>query len=191
MSDAEIICGLRAGNSCAWAALYDGYSVRIWRYIACLVGPQHTVVADLVQETVLAAARSAARFDESKGTVWQWLSGIAHNHVSLHWRSEQQISKLRRIVEHLPRGESLLSPNPPDQSPSARLEQDELANLVRATLARLPSDYSELLAAKYLEDLSLAEIQSRTSATSDAVRSKMVRARQLFRDVFERLTQTP
>ncbi|MCA9066671.1 MAG: sigma-70 family RNA polymerase sigma factor, partial [Planctomycetaceae bacterium] len=191
MADAEIICGLRAGKSCAWAALYDRYSGPIWQYVAKLVGSQQAIVSDLVQETMLAAARSAAGFDDSRGTLWQWLTGIAHHQVSGHWRKEKQVTRLRQLVTSNS-GDGFSRAQPPsDISPSAGMEQRETAELVRAALARLPPDYASILIAKYVDEQSLAEIQDQWNATSDSVRSRMVRARQLFREVFERLTQTP
>ena len=70
MQDGEIISGLRCGDQTAWTNLYDSYSVRIWRYVAKLVGPNVAAVADIVQETMLAAAQAAQSFDDTRGTLW-------------------------------------------------------------------------------------------------------------------------
>src|SRR5437016_1418205 len=81
--------GLRAGKIEAWQALYDAYAERVWRAAARLLGPDCTDVADVVQETMMAAARSAAAFDPKRGSLWVWLSGIARNHVALHFRKQE------------------------------------------------------------------------------------------------------
>lgn len=200
MQEGEIISGLRRGDQTAWTTLYDTYSVRIWKYVAKLVGPNVAAVADIVQESMLAAAQSAQSFDDSKGTLWQWLAGIAHNSVSKYWRTEQQANRLQRLFEaNAGDGPPLVALAPPTGSvkvllarseplPGENIERQELADIVRAALAQLPADYADLLTAKYIDELSLAEIQQQTGSSSDAVRSKMVRARSEFRDVFQRMT---
>ena len=71
--------GLREGKAEAWQALYDAYAERVWRGVARLLGPRSADVADVVQETMMAAARSAASFDSARGSLWQWLWGIAYH----------------------------------------------------------------------------------------------------------------
>jgi len=62
----RIAHGLRDGKTDAWQALYDAYAERVWRGVARLLGPHSTDVADVVQETMMAAARSAATFDAAR-----------------------------------------------------------------------------------------------------------------------------
>ena len=52
------------------------------------MGPPGSDVADVVQETFLAAARSAATFDPGRGPLRVWLWGIARRHVALHYRKK-------------------------------------------------------------------------------------------------------
>jgi RNA polymerase sigma-70 factor (ECF subfamily) len=191
-SDAEIAYGLARGRACAWTALHDAYSIRVWQYVARMIGPDAAAVADIVQETLLAAAESARTFDESKGSLWQWLSGIAHHRVAGHWQAQKRTQTvLKRLQErqspipHI----SFERSNDSTTAPDARLLQQELADVVRLVLATLPADYAGLLTAKYVDELSLVEIQQQTQSSSDAVRSKLLRARKEFRKVYERITQ--
>ena len=55
----EIAQGLREGQTDAWFALYDAYCRQVWNHVARLMGPHSADIADVVQETFLAAARSA------------------------------------------------------------------------------------------------------------------------------------
>ena len=55
----ELTQGLGDGNPDAWRGLYDAYAQPVWRVVARLMGPTSADVADVVQETFLAAARSA------------------------------------------------------------------------------------------------------------------------------------
>ncbi len=133
---AAVICGLRTGHRESWAALYEGYSVDVWRYVARLVGPNVPDVADVVQETFLAAARSARQFDPKLGSLWSWLTGIAHHNVSLYWRQISKASRLQTLAEtHRGALQHWLDRSISDELP---FEQSELAELVRGVLAELP-----------------------------------------------------
>ncbi|MSQ95439.1 MAG: sigma-70 family RNA polymerase sigma factor [Gemmataceae bacterium] len=74
--------GLRDGKADAWQSLYDAYAERVWRGIARLLGSKTSDVADVVQETMMAAARSTANFDPTRGSLWNWLWGIAHSRAT-------------------------------------------------------------------------------------------------------------
>lgn len=174
-----VICGLQSGDREAWAALYDGYSVDVWRYVARLVGPEVTDVADVVQETFLAAARSARHFDSNRGTLWGWLTGIAHHNVSLYWKQTNKVARLQKLAEaHAGELYRWLDGSEADGLP---FEQSELAELIRGVLAELPSDYAALLTAKYLDEQSLDELSQQWGHSVAALKSKLARARREFR----------
>jgi RNA polymerase sigma-70 factor (ECF subfamily) len=177
-----IVQGLREGKADAWQALYDAYAERVWRGVARLLGPKSSEVADVVQETMLAAARSAAGFDPARGPLWPWLWGIAYNQVALHLRKEDQRSRLAKAVAS--NGPCLSWLEGKDASPPALAVAAELAELVRAALTALSADHALLLIARYLDDEPVAAIAVREKATEVAVRSKLARARQAFRAVF-------
>ncbi len=174
-----VICGLQHGNREAWAALYDGYSADVWRYVARLVGPEVTDVADVVQETFLAAARSARQFDAGRGSLWSWLTGIAHHNVSLYWTQINKAARLQKLAEtHAGELHRWLDGFESEPLP---WKQSELAELVRGVLAELPSDYAALLTAKYLDELSLDDLSRQWGQTVEALKSKLARARREFR----------
>lgn len=183
--------GLRAGRIDAWQALHDAYAERLWRGVARLLGPGCADVADVVQETMMAAARSARRFDPGRGSLWQWLWGIARNHAILHLRKQERRQRLARAVAWLAAsdGQVLGWLDGKQPSPAEGLETAELATLVRATLAALPAEYEMLLTARYLDGEPVALIAGRENASEAAVRSKLARARAAFRAAFCRYAQ--
>ena len=181
-----IALGLREGKAEAWQALYDAYAERVWRGIARLLGGSSTDVADVVQETMMAAARSAARFDPARGSLWSWLWGIAHNHVALHLRKQEQRNRLMQASVWLAEsnGQYLGWLEGKEPAPPEALAVAELATLVRAALATLPADYALLLTARYLDAETVALIAGRERSSEAAIRSKLARARQAFREAF-------
>jgi RNA polymerase sigma-70 factor (ECF subfamily) len=174
----DMVRGLREGSADAWGALHDTFAEPLWRAVARLMGPAAADVADVVQETFLAAARSARSFDPARGTLWLWLWGIGRRQVALHFRKQQRHDRLRGV--HSPPALR----DPPGDAPSAALETAEQAALVRGALAELPDDYADLLTAKYLDGLSVEQLARRHGCTEVAVRSKLARAREAFRAAF-------
>ena len=132
------------------------------------------------------AARSARNYDGSKGTLWQWLYGIAHHRVANFYRQEAQQRRLKQIktwcaswdsdARDWVQGEIDL--------PQVVLESSELADLVRLTMAELSEDYALLLPSRYLDGQSAVEIAHRSGATPEEIRAKLLRARRRFREVF-------
>ena len=66
------------------------------------------------------------------------------------------------------------------------LEAGELAQLVRATLMELPADYQSVLTAKYLDEIPVEQLAREERCTEAAIRSRLARARQAFREQFVR-----
>ena len=69
--------------------------------VARLLGPNSADVADVVQETMLAAARSARTYDEVSGSLWNWLWGIARLQVALHFRKQKRHDQLKSAGDWL------------------------------------------------------------------------------------------
>jgi RNA polymerase sigma-70 factor (ECF subfamily) len=174
----DVAEGLRLGKLDAWRALYEAHAEQVWVTVARLLGPDAAEVADVVQETFLAAARSAATYDPARGSLRLWLWGIARRHAALHLRKQGRADRLAcgaRALHQQRQGES-----PPEEA----LASVETAALVRTTLTELPEEYGSLLTAKYLDGLPVEDIARQTRSTPTAVRSKLARARQAFREAF-------
>jgi RNA polymerase sigma-70 factor (ECF subfamily) len=182
----EVARGLREGKTEAWRALYDAYCRPVWHSVARAMGPDSADIGDVVQETFLAAARSARNFDPARGSLWMWLSGIARRQVALHYRQQKRNDRAkdhrglmaggaRQVLRWLDNGR---------EAPEEILATAELCSTVRATLTELPTDYETLLRAKYFDGVSVEEIAGASDSSSTAVRSKLARARKAFRRAF-------
>jgi len=180
----EIVAGLRRGSREAWSQLYEAYAERLWREVFRLMGGKSDDVADVVQEVLLAAAKSARNFNPERGSLWHWLMGIARHQVALRFRQQTaRLANARRWWLSLdgPAKEWLAGTRdaPPDV-----LESKELASLVRATLLKIPTHYQTLLTRRHLDGDSPVEIAAQTDSTPQAVRARLVRARRAFRRAF-------
>ena len=182
----DIAQGLRQGQPDAWRALYDAYAPSVWNAVSRRLGPYSADVADVVQETFLAAASTARNFDRTQGTLWSWLSGIARHHVAQYFRKQQRQSRIVQAVEALgPQHERVMAwLEHREAAPLDVLVTAEMALLVRATLAGLSEDYEDLLTQKYLEGATVEQMAGQRSVSETAVRSRLARARQAFRHAF-------
>jgi RNA polymerase sigma-70 factor (ECF subfamily) len=175
-----VVDGLRAGRGEAWAALYDAYAEDVWRYAARLAGGDREAVGDVVQETFLAAARSARTFDATRGSLRSWLLGI------VHWETVRQWRRRRRGAEHNGALGHEHSVQQAGDDPTARLLRAEQADHVRRVLAEMPAEHAWLLVAKYIDDRPVASLCAELAAGEEAVRSRLARARRLFRNAMTR-----
>jgi RNA polymerase sigma-70 factor, ECF subfamily len=182
----QLARGLAAGSTAAWHQLYDAFAEAIWRCVARRVGPHGAEVADIVQETFLAAARAGRSFDPARGSLWAWLSGIARRQTALHFRRKQTRPEAGRA--NADEG-GWASPDETRQ-PLDLLALAETARAVRQILGDLPVDYETLLVGKYMDGLSLEDLAAAEGASIDAVSSKLARARRAFREAYERQTRS-
>ncbi|MBN2291418.1 MAG: sigma-70 family RNA polymerase sigma factor [Pirellulales bacterium] len=172
--------GLREGRAEAWHALYEAYAQPVWQYVARRMGSDSTDVADVVQGTFLAAARSAGGYDPGRGSLWFWLVGITRNQLALFYRKRQQHDPIARGEEHaIAQINRWLNGDRPD--PADAMARAEMAGLIQSVLARLSPDYEYLLSAKYCNGDSVEQIAARQNRSTTAVRSKLARARKAFR----------
>ncbi len=184
----EIAQGLREGRTTAWHALYDEYCQQVWGAVARRIGAESADVADVVQETFLAAARSAGSYDPCRGSLWMWLGGIARKQVALHFRRQKRHDRIKSVDQQPGVASEQLDRwlQGREELPAEALATAELAARVRVTLTGLPSDYEVLLTAKYCDGATVDQIAQLHDSSSEAIRSKLARARRAFRRAFAR-----
>lgn len=191
-TERDIAKGLQEGDRQAWLQLYKAYAESVWRNVSRLAGCDSTIVADIVQETFLAAARSARNFRPDRGSLWVWLWTIARRQVALYYRKQKPeivLSRARQWWTSLD-GEKFDWIDAKAEMPPDILESQELAVLVRSVLSELPGDYQTLLLAKYVDNQPAERIAGQMDCSEVAVRSKLARARKAFRKTFKKLIRT-
>jgi RNA polymerase sigma-70 factor (ECF subfamily) len=166
-----------AGDEAAWQAwclevFDDLYEFAIWR-----CGGRRDAADELVQETWLVAVRQIRRFDPQQASFLSWLRGIAVN------VRRNQLRHLQRRSKHLrPAG------GPVPEVPCANWTDGngEDAEQIARALDELSERQEAVLRAKYLDGQSVAEIAAVWNESPKAVESLLSRARQAFREQFEK-----
>jgi len=187
-TEREIAKGMRQGSQQAWLQLYEAYAEQVWRNVARLVGYDSGAAADIVQETFLAAARSARNFKPDRGSLRGWLWTIAQRQVALYYRKQKPNMLFRQAQNWWAAldGESSDWIDARADMPLDVLQSKELAALVRQALSELPPEHQSLLLAKYVDNQPARHIAEQMACSQVAVRSKLARARRAFRKAFKR-----
>ncbi len=188
-TERDIAKGLRQGDRQAWRQLYEVYAEPVWKNVARLMGDESAAVGDVVQETFLAAARSASNFDADRGSLWVWLWTIANRQVALYYRRHKQNDVLARARQWWSGldGEKVDWIDAKADPPPDILGSRELATLVRRALGELPAEYQTFLLAKYVDGRPADHIAEQMGCSRVAVQSKLARARKAFQKALKRI----
>ncbi|MHC4401464.1 MAG: RNA polymerase sigma factor [Planctomycetota bacterium] len=160
----------------AWQTLYDESFDPLRRYVTWRCGGRAEPVEEILQETWLTAVRRIRHFDPHRGTFLDWLRGIAGNVHRNHLRRRQtRAGRVRSLDGH--------ATDEPAAAPDDA--QREASDRVATALAALPDHYEAVLRAKYLDQLSVAQIAEQRGQPLKTIESLLTRARRAFRELYK------
>lgn len=164
----------------AFQELYATYGPRVKAYMMRL-GSDPAHAEDLAQETLMMVWRKAGLYSVEKGSAVTWIYTIARN---------LRIDRLRREVawQPLPEGESYQEPSS-EPLPDEQVLANQHRERVRAALAELPEEQSEVVVLSYIDGLSHSEIAERLGVPLGTVKSRMRLAYQKVRSALEDLAE--
>lgn len=169
---AETVNRAIAGDRRAFDRLVQHYQVRISRYLLRLVHDEELAL-DLTQDTFVRAYRSlqTLRAAEHAGA---WLYRIATN-VAIQARGRSTRMQCQPWPEC--EGEELGQTESPDRQV---IDRDTVAEALR----RLPHDRLVCLLLHVNEGFSYEEVAAIVNSTPEAVRKRVARAKQQFRELY-------
>ena len=173
--DADMLKRLHDGDRTAMAELYDRYFDRVYSLVFNQVDRNRDVAEDIVQETFLAALKSAKSF-KGRSSAYTWLCSIAYHKVADHYR--RQSRERKRMVSGIDVDTVDVSDNPGTQpQPDSLIESAETRQVVNEALAKLPWDYRQVLILKYVEELSVQEISQIMDRSPKSIEGLLTRSR--------------
>jgi RNA polymerase sigma-70 factor (ECF subfamily) len=179
---------LLAGDRAAAEGFFTRHLNALYEFVHYRVGGNRVVTEDVVQDTFLTALERLASFD-GRSSLHSWLCGIAKNKIRSERRRLRPVAIEDVLAEADPEIEAILLSIDRTPLPESVLELAETKELVGATLSSLPPEYREALLAKYVEELSTAEIAARAGKHEKAAESTLHRARLAFGRVFTLLAK--
>ncbi|MCB9919071.1 MAG: sigma-70 family RNA polymerase sigma factor [Planctomycetes bacterium] len=179
--DLELIQAALGGDLAAFESLVARYERKAF-WIAFHVLGRVEESRDVVQEAFVRVYRSLDRFDFSRN-FYTWLYRIVTN------LAIDQLRKIRtdRSVQIEGFGDEIVGDD--IDRPEDNLEDQELRSDVRRVLADVPARFRTVLALRDLHGISCREIAPILGLTHATVRWRLHKARQLFRERWERASR--
>ncbi len=176
--DDEVIRRCLAGEKDLFRHLMERYEKRAFWVAFNLLGNTEEA-RDVLQDAFVRAYRSLDRFDYGR-KFYTWFFRIVTNLA---------IDRLRRrgVAKSVPLGEEMEESIPSGESPSLPLEREETRRKVRELLDTLPPKFKAVMVLRDIEGLSCKEIAPVLGTTYATVRWRLHKARQLFREKWERM----
>lgn len=166
----------------AFRLLVERYEDRAYWIAKGMIGHADDA-RDVAQDAFIRVFRSVDRFDPNL-RFYTWFYQIVVNLSIDHLRRRKKRTRLS--LEDLgENGEGQIEGR--SVSPSAAVEHDELQRRVARVLAELPEKYRSVIVLRDLEGYDGKEVADMSDATHATVRWRLHKARQMFREAWERI----
>jgi RNA polymerase sigma-70 factor (ECF subfamily) len=163
----------------AFAALYDLYVERIYRYAFRRLGT-HADAEDLTAQTFRRALEYLARYDSRGAPFGAWLFRIAHNLIVDRFRARAEPLSLDGLV-----GAGLDVGDPAAEEIDEGLVRREQAGEAWAAVAQLPALQRRAVCLRFGRDLSHAEVGVIIGRSEPATKQLIYRAIKTLRTTLE------
>ena len=173
VEDPALILALRSGDRGAFAVLVQQETRSVYQTAYRILG-QAADAEDVTQEAFVAAYRSIGTF-RGEGSLRGWLLRIA---TRIAFR---RLSQRREMVDVSSLAEAALVDR--SAEPARSVVAAERRDAVRDAIAELSDPYREVVALRFLGDLSLAEVAETTGRPLNTVKTHLRRGLERLRPV--------
>jgi RNA polymerase sigma-70 factor (ECF subfamily) len=177
-SDEALVAQALEGKQEAFTLLVQRYQRRLTGFLAQLVGDLE-LARELAQEAFLRAWSALARFD-SRYRFSTWLFRIAHN-LGIDQLRRRRLQTVALHRQDANGDEIELALFDAAKDPLGHLENKELAQCLRLTIAELRGEYRELVLLRHFAGLSYQEIAELKGMPLGTVKNKLFRAHSVLR----------
>lgn len=168
----ELVARARAGDRDALEAVLARVAPAIHRFGLRMCKNAHDA-DEVLQDTLVNVASHLSDF-EGRSSLSSWAFAIARSACS---------RRRRGMKNRLPLGDEHLIERPDGApSPEALAAGEELATALGSALGSLPDDYREVIQLRDIEELTAPETAHSLGISTDAVKSRLHRARAALRD---------
>lgn len=171
-TDGQLLRRYLDGDAGAFAALVKRYQIELYHFLVRFLGDR-AAAEDVFQETFLQVHESAAKFDLDR-PLRPWLFTIAANKARdlLRHSARRPLGHVKQAVdETAPSIVELLeaAASVPDQP----LQDEELREQVRRTIAAMPAHLREILLLGYFHEFSYKQISDMLEIPIGTVKSRL------------------
>lgn len=179
-ADRELMARAQRGERDAFDALVGKYHRAVYSYARRVLADED-LAQDATQETFVRAYRYRASFDAAAGSVRSWLFAVAANRV-------RDLGKARRDRPR-PLEDADAVPAEGGEDALAVFARGALREAVVRAVEELSPELREVLALKYLSDLSYEEVAKALGLGVSAAKMRALRARDVLARKLARLVQ--
>jgi RNA polymerase sigma-70 factor, ECF subfamily len=173
------------GEQRAFDEFFESYASRIAAFASRRSSLDAAALEDVVQITMINAMRSLATF-RGGSSLFTWLCQICRN----------QLIDARRKADRQPKSQSLdeMAEKRPSaeivelidhRDPLAECTEDSNRDAVRRVINQLPATHARILELRFGDELTVPEIARLLQLSESAAESRLVRARQAFREIWK------
>lgn len=172
----KLVAAVQQGSEEAFAALYDEFADRIYKFISFKTSdPEHA--EDILQEVFVKAWHGCKKLELKDLNFSAWLYTIASNTVNDHFR------KVYRRPQTVSLDPAFDTPAPHDTSELVSSSLD--ARLVQKALHALPANYKQVLELRFIQEFSIEETAKALKKNSVSVRVLQHRAIKKLERIFK------
>lgn len=165
------------GDAEAFGQLYDHYVGGIYRFVYYRVGSAQ-LAEDLTSETFVRGLRAISRFSWQGKDFGAWLTTIARNLITDHFKSSR--ARLEIVSDSVP--ETRSSPPTPEDEVLSLVSNAMLLEAVND----LPEEQRDCILMRFMQGLSIAQTAAALGRSEGAVKQLQLRAvRRLAKNVTE------
>ena len=176
--DDDLVTLFRDGDVDAFDTLFDRYRAPVYSFARMMLGRMDGA-DDVLQETFLAVARTAQRY-QARGRFRPWLFRITRNLCLNRIESD----RVRRQV--IPPAGLVAEPPAAQASPAEQAERDEEMAALHRRIAELPERQREAIVLYAFEQMSYRDIGETLGVPINTVKTLIHRARAALASALER-----
>lgn len=171
---------MQGGDERALTSLYDRHAAALLGFVLRIVR-EHADAEAVLMATFLQAWRSAATFDDSRGSVLAWLAIMARSRALDVARStkRRELREQSTVDEADPIGAAAAAP----VDPLAGVEQQERRQAIDAAMATLPTPQRRVIELAFFEGLTHVEIAERLTEPLGTVKTRIRQGMLRLRDL--------
>lgn len=178
----DLIDRMRRGEQRAFDEFFNTYAARLGAFAARRSSLDAAALEDIVQLTMINAIRGLATF-RGGSTLFTWLCQICRNQIADVTRMAARqpvVQSLDQLTENRATAEIVELTDFRD--PLDECASDASRSAVRRVINKLPASYIRILELRFGDELTVPEIAALLNLSESAAESRLVRARQAFRE---------
>ncbi len=175
----------RQGDPHAFETLFRKYQTYVYNVSLGMLNNSEDA-ADITQETFLRLHRSLDSF-RGDSTFSTWLYRVAVNLCITEIRRRGR--NRYQFLDDIAHDEEAQLTEEPGPTPDEAIELAEERQVVHRVLRTLPPDYRAIMVLRHFQQLAYEEIAEVLNLTLSQVKTRLFRARKMFKDRFESMTE--